>query len=92
MGWNIERNGSTLHVSIVAPVGDWGRLVDDVFSALDPQLAAVVLPREIVGGSRTDTRLLAGLWNVLALRGLTIQRAADEPDREMGSPSGLAAR
>ena len=76
MAWVVERTGTTVHVDIDGPVGDWDLLLEDVNEALVPRPAAVSLPRRVEGGSGTDAKQLKMLWALLSMRGLTIQRSA----------------
>jgi hypothetical protein len=73
MPWEVEPEGSALHVPITPPMeGEWESLLDAINAASDPPPYAIYLPPRIEGGSAEDADMLRELWDILGKRGIMI--------------------
>lgn len=73
MSWQVERDGSALHVRLAPPLsGEWEVVMDAVQANLDPLPLAIYLPSRIAGGSDTDADMLKMLWNALGSIGIPL--------------------
>jgi hypothetical protein len=80
MPWEIEPDGSAVHVRIAPPMeGEWEPLLDAIKAASDPLPYVIYLPSRIEGGSSEDAELLRELWDILGKRGILILPSKDEP-------------
>jgi hypothetical protein len=77
MGWDVARVGSSIHVTIALPIGDWEALYDDVRAHLEPRPSAITLPRELPDATKTDAEMLQMLWMVLGSQGIPLLPPSD---------------
>jgi len=54
--------------------GEWEALTQELHRQLDPKPAAVYIPSQIIGGSKTDADMLRIIWNSLQEAGIVILR------------------
>jgi hypothetical protein len=73
MPWQIERDGSALHVRIDAPmVDEWELLMDEIQANLVPKPLAIYVPSRIEGATETDAGMLILLWQALGDIGILV--------------------
>jgi hypothetical protein len=76
--WDIERDGSVLHVRLTPPlVDDWEAILEAIHSSLVPRPVAIYLPPAIEGGSATDADMIKLLWGAVESLGIPILRTQE---------------
>lgn len=79
MPWDIERDGSALHVRITPSV-HWSRIFEDVRTNLAEPLPDVVyMPSRIEGGSAEDAEQLRVLRDTVGKFGVIVLPPRDAP-------------
>jgi hypothetical protein len=76
--WRVERIGSTLVITMSAPMaGHWNTLLDEIQAHLRPPPRAIYLPSRIERASAGDAHMLEQLWETLGSFGISNLHASD---------------